>query len=493
MKMNELNKCFLKSKKIQISVLVVLISILIISSIICYSVEFRTKLDEFKLSEKSKAESFSMILEKTLEKEIAEFKFFAGLLDLKIFDEERVKQLLIAFTDSRFEDDPGAKVYIVDNSGKVLQKHAQIYCKKIEEIIQELISTNAISESTETVIDFIYISPLNFEEKLWITFGAPLYNGKDKVGTIFLLHSEDWLRKVFRNFLRNNDLVFGVFSKNSEVSFRNLYTDILVPIIPKEDILRNGQTQWLSTEGIWTLSTIKIDNLLENRMIGILTLYPDAEIKRGQLVVLKRIFVYDVVFLAIIMIGYVMASIQLKALKEFKNLEIKQSQIVRDPITGLLERKEFLKTLDYMIEFSEKENKKLALIFLDIDDFTSVNQLLGPVLADNVLKRFGERLRRVLRKDDIIGRVGGDEFGIIALVSEEEDVVKLIDKITVSIKDPIELGKFKLFLNATSGIAMFPKDGHNPDVLMTKAFEALRIAKSSDTKKKYRFFGVLNG
>lgn len=495
--MKRFSRCFSRCKKIPIGMFILLISVLVISSTVLYFVDLRTEIARLKQSEVKTAEYLSHTLEKALNEKIRDVEFLAKLLNSIAPNEKEAEQLLSEFIEPDLKVDPEARIYIVGKDGEVLQEYVSANNGgDNEEYIRNLVisQTNDLT-GKGAVVEFLRCDEIisDFEENFWMVLKSPIYNADERIGTIFLVYSRDWLKHLFETFAGNTEAVYWAFSKGSRIFFDNLYGDPVVSVhMESENLPKADQIQWIDGEGLWTLSTSEsLEDTTNSGLVGILTLYSDENFKQLKTAVFGRLLIHDIAILVVIILGWWMTVVQIE--KSMMIKVKKQPGITEDPVTGLLERKEFLKSLDYMIEVSERKNKKVALIFLDIDDFTSVNQVLGPVLADNVLKSFGKRLKEILRKEDIIGRVGGDEFGIIAAISEKEDVVKLIDKIAAAAKSPIEMGNLKLFLNITSGIAVFPDDGCSTDVLVNKAYEALRIAKTSDSKKRYRFFGVSNG
>lgn len=113
-----------------------------------------------------------------------------------------------------------------------------------------------------------------------------------------------------------------------------------------------------------------------------------------------------------------------------------------DALTGLDNRRKFNEDIKSMFElYSRKHINSLTLIILDIDDFKKVNDTLGHLVGDKVLIRFGEILKDSLRKSDFIARWGGEEFSLLLPETPDEEVLKIAQKIRISIKDDEVINK----------------------------------------------------
>jgi diguanylate cyclase (GGDEF)-like protein len=131
---------------------------------------------------------------------------------------------------------------------------------------------------------------------------------------------------------------------------------------------------------------------------------------------------------------------------------------------------------------------KLAVLFLDLDRFKSVNDTLGHPMGDELLKVVAARLRRCVRDIDTVARVGGDEFAIIQTGIEEPlDTAILARRIGEAVRAPYDLAGHAVVVDTSIGIAMSPNDGTEPDGLLKAADMALYGAKA-DGRGAYRFF-----
>jgi diguanylate cyclase (GGDEF)-like protein len=132
--------------------------------------------------------------------------------------------------------------------------------------------------------------------------------------------------------------------------------------------------------------------------------------------------------------------------------------------------------------------QKLAVLYLDLDLFKNVNDSLGHPTGDELLRQVGDRLRRCVRENDTISRVGGDEFFIIQTnIGDATDAERLARRITEAIRTPYDLHGHLVVIDASIGIALAPTDGSDANELLKNADMALYGAKASG-RGIYRFF-----
>jgi diguanylate cyclase (GGDEF)-like protein len=132
--------------------------------------------------------------------------------------------------------------------------------------------------------------------------------------------------------------------------------------------------------------------------------------------------------------------------------------------------------------------KRLAVLYLDLDHFKTINDTLGHPVGDELLKTAATRLLSCLRETDIIARLGGDEFAIIQTNLEDPiDVIDLVTRMHKVLREPCEAGGHQLTTDTSIGIALAPGDGTDPDQLLRHADLAMYGAKA-DGRGTYRFF-----
>lgn len=152
---------------------------------------------------------------------------------------------------------------------------------------------------------------------------------------------------------------------------------------------------------------------------------------------------------------------------------------MHDALTGLSNRSSFLDHLRRMISYAARHQKRAAVLFLDLDRFKSINDTLGHPVGDELLKVVAERLGRSLRQTDLVARLGGDEF-LIALpdLEREHDAARVACKLVNVLSQPSQLGEREYRISASAGIALFPRDGTDADVLIRNADTAMYHAKA---------------
>jgi diguanylate cyclase (GGDEF)-like protein len=135
-----------------------------------------------------------------------------------------------------------------------------------------------------------------------------------------------------------------------------------------------------------------------------------------------------------------------------------------------------------------RPGEQLAVLYIDIDEFKSVNDALGHAIGDELLKTVADRLRGCLGENDVAARLGGDEFAIIQMeVESPEQTMHLVEAIHAAIRQPLECAGHLITTDASIGIAMAPGDGVHLDQLLKNADLALYGAKG-DGRRTYRFF-----
>ena len=158
-----------------------------------------------------------------------------------------------------------------------------------------------------------------------------------------------------------------------------------------------------------------------------------------------------------------------------------------DPLTDLPNRARFRDELERALEGVQR-GERLAVLYIDIDEFKSVNDTLGHPVGDELLKVVAARLRGCIQKSDIVARLGGDEFAIIQTgVSDRAEVTELVKRIYEAIRAPEECAGHLLTTDASIGIALAPEDGADLNELLKNADLAMYGAKA-DGRRTYRFF-----
>ncbi len=150
-----------------------------------------------------------------------------------------------------------------------------------------------------------------------------------------------------------------------------------------------------------------------------------------------------------------------------------------DQLTYLPNRSMSKLRFQHSIQRASRNNEKVGMLFIDLDDFKTINDSLGHSKGDYLLKQLSVRLQRVVRKQDTVARLGGDEFLIILEdVKSPEQMAAVAKKILHALEFVFELGEHERFVGASIGIAMYPDDGLNFDELLKHSDSAMYAAKA---------------
>jgi diguanylate cyclase (GGDEF)-like protein/PAS domain S-box-containing protein len=159
-----------------------------------------------------------------------------------------------------------------------------------------------------------------------------------------------------------------------------------------------------------------------------------------------------------------------------------------DELTGIPNRSKFSRTLNLAIETARHHGGRLAVLFIDLDRFKTINDSLGHALGDTLLKETAARLSQVLRSDEAVARLGGDEFVVLVEgVTEIEQVKAVARDILTAVVKPIDLMGQECRVTASIGISIYPADGQDEQSLMKNADIAMYRAKD-EGKNNYRFY-----
>lgn len=161
-----------------------------------------------------------------------------------------------------------------------------------------------------------------------------------------------------------------------------------------------------------------------------------------------------------------------------------------DDLTNLPNKSYFYKQLKTEIENSKVNNKKMFVLFLDMDNFKRVNDTLGHVFGDELLRECARRLKLNIRESDFISRISGDEFLILFKNADDLNAALLvIDRMLETFNDAFYIGNSALNMTASIGISMFPSDGDSVEDLIRCADTAMYKAKDLG-RNRYQFYNI---
>lgn len=150
-----------------------------------------------------------------------------------------------------------------------------------------------------------------------------------------------------------------------------------------------------------------------------------------------------------------------------------------DELTGLPNRALFMDRLSVGLAHARRNNGRLAVFFLDLDNMKSINDTFGHAVGDRVLKCVAQRLHDSLRADDTVARVGGDEFLILVELTATDEAETLAKKILTRVGEPVIVDRDELYVTTSIGAAIFPDDGETPDALIHHADGAMYRVKET--------------
>src|SRR4051794_13820420 len=168
--------------------------------------------------------------------------------------------------------------------------------------------------------------------------------------------------------------------------------------------------------------------------------------------------------------------------------ETLRSLAYHDPLTGLPNRLLFHDRLSQAIERARRARQLLTVMLVDLDRFKLINDSLGLVTGDQIIKGVADRLVQKLRKSDTVARLGGDEFMVLLLgTTGAEAAARVAQKLLDVLRPPLQVDGHELTTSASIGIALFPHDGDDADTLIKNADNALSRAKEQG-RNHYQFY-----
>ncbi|TKB23493.1 EAL domain-containing protein [Desulfopila sp. IMCC35006] len=177
-----------------------------------------------------------------------------------------------------------------------------------------------------------------------------------------------------------------------------------------------------------------------------------------------------------------------------------------DNLTALPNRAFFMTRIEQAIDFAKKNERSLAVLFLDLDNFKRINDTLGHNVGDELLRTVARRIAHSLRSSDALSRplpeedttrnlarLGGDEFTVLlADLQKPEDTLIVANRIREELSNPMQLDTHKLTVTSSIGISLFPRDGQDVVTLMKSADMAMYFAKRKGRNNVQFFEGSMN-
>jgi diguanylate cyclase (GGDEF)-like protein/PAS domain S-box-containing protein len=161
-----------------------------------------------------------------------------------------------------------------------------------------------------------------------------------------------------------------------------------------------------------------------------------------------------------------------------------------DALTGLPNRALLHDRLAQALVQAERNRGRLAVMFLDLDRFKSINDTLGHEVGDELLKEVAQRVRAAVRAADTVARLGGDEFVVVLHdIEDANDAARVAEKIVAAFVPPVQIGAHELRATTSIGIGLYPEDGDEAYALMKRADTAMYHAKRAG-RNQFHFFSA---
>jgi diguanylate cyclase (GGDEF)-like protein len=179
-------------------------------------------------------------------------------------------------------------------------------------------------------------------------------------------------------------------------------------------------------------------------------------------------------------------------IQTFRRLEEEKQELYElariDQLSGLMNRNALHERTDWLIAEASRENTQFAVLFLDLDHFKDVNDSLGHKIGDALLKTVAGYLQEVIRTEDFVARIGGDEFVIVVNNYESHlELTRVMQRLLDHVKEPFIIETHPIYVSASVGVVLYPKDGTDMPTLLKHADIAMYEAKRKG-RDQYHFF-----
>ncbi|HXG42878.1 MAG TPA: EAL domain-containing protein [Dehalococcoidia bacterium] len=171
-------------------------------------------------------------------------------------------------------------------------------------------------------------------------------------------------------------------------------------------------------------------------------------------------------------------------ISERRRFQQQLAQMARtDPLTGVLNRRAFMEEVEREIVHARREGKPCALLFIDLDGFKEVNDQLGHRAGDQLLRTVVERVRQSVHQPDVVGRLGGDEFGVLLPETDGRGAAAVASRILDTLECPVLLFGQAVPAVASIGVALFPDHANDAEELLARADVAMYKAKAEGGRR----------
>ncbi|TCO74423.1 EAL domain-containing protein [Marinisporobacter balticus] len=334
--------------------------------------------------------------------------------------------------------------------------------------------------------------------------GIDIY-GYNKIDNWSLLHSGKKFgkNKVFMNKLKKEEEIciqkgklqhcYHSFSLDeSYYDFtRNFYVELIYDFSTLE---KNRKDIFLFSLGV-SFFIIFITFFIASTFFNTTILSKIATINYGLKMIEKGNYDYNIEIDANDELGDITNNVnKMKEIIKKREEELMQQQnqihylAYYDKLTGLPNRTLFEEKLARALEEAEQQKQKVALLYFDLDNFKNVNDTIGHMFGDLLLKNVGRLLEKYLGEDATATRMGGDEFvAILPKANDVQDIIDTVKHVIKAFQNPWIIDDREFYVTTSIGITLYPDDGINTNILLKNADTAMYVAKSCG-KNMYHFY-----
>jgi diguanylate cyclase (GGDEF)-like protein/PAS domain S-box-containing protein len=406
------------------------------------------------------------------------------------------------------EDNPGDVRLIQEMLGKVRNEysieHAGTLAEGIGKLGKGLFDVTLLdmnlpdSSGLESIPEVKKVSPkmpivmltgLDDEETAIsaLQLGIQDYLIKDRIDRTLLLRS---LRYAIERKRIMDELA------ESEEKYKNLVDNALVGVYKsnlKGELLfvNNALVKILdygSPEELISSGTQPIYKTMEDRRILLEDLKKNGRVSNYEIEAVTKSGKTRNLLLSGTITGDILSGMIIDITERKRMEETIKHQAYHDTLTGLPNRLLFTEYLGLALSQASRDRHKVAVLYLDLDNFKDINDSLGHAAGDEILRSVSRRLKSCLRESDTIARIGGDEYTVLMPnIHRENDIVVIASKIISELEMPFIINAHTVYLSLSIGISLYPFDGNESDTLLKNADAAMYNAKKRG-KNNYQFY-----
>ncbi|MGJ0428584.1 ABC transporter substrate-binding protein [Methylobacter sp.] len=333
-------------------------------------------------------------------------------------------------------------------------------------------------------IDYTVLNPLNYGVDFYsdILFSTEdeIKKHSDRVKALRDASLEGW-RYAMDHPREVIDLLVDKYKVSKSRAQLEFEANAIRPLIAPDLVELGHMNPWR-----WRrmASTFVQTNMVENDHALEGFLYdPDFKVDKERLWLYSEIFlalaIVAVFVIVVLFVAYRTARREIR-LRLAAEQEIKKIAY-RDTLTGLDNRHHLFLLADQFLKMAQRERYKVAVCFIDLNQFKNINDTLGHKAGDNVLIHVGHALRNFIRQSDVAARFGGDEFVLLLNhVKNKEDITGMLLEIQQAICQPVNYQNKQLYVSASMGVAFYPDDGTDIDALIDMADSKMYHVKFED-------------